>query len=252
MPFGICSINSAPVRHEHDDRSEMVTQILFGDHFEVLESWQQWRKIRITYDHYEGWIDHKQFKLLTDEESESYLLQSDIYLSDLVGYVSDRQQALTPLSTGANLKAVDFLDLTYDDHIEISSQKLNGSQIVEVALNYLNSPYLWGGKTPFGIDCSGLTQMVYKIGGYPLYRDAAQQVFQGEALSFVEEGQPGDLAFFDNEEGEIIHVGILMGDHYILHAYGKVRIDRIDHTGIFNREIGNYSHQLRLLKRIIP
>jgi cell wall-associated NlpC family hydrolase len=123
--------------------------------------------------------------------------------------------------------------------------------LIDTAILYLNTPYLWGGKTPFGIDCSGFTQMVYKINGYPLKRDASQQVEQGEALSFIEESEPGDLAFFDNPEGDITHVGIIMKDNYIIHAHGKVRIDRLDHTGIFNIQTNLHTHKLRVIKRII-
>src|SRR5690606_32644982 len=123
--------------------------------------------------------------------------------------------------------------------------------LIETALLYLNTPYLWGGKTPFGIDCSGFTQMVYKLNGYKLLRDASQQATQGEALSFIEESEPGDLAFFDNHEGIITHVGIIMEDNYIIHAHGKVRIDRLDHSGIFNYDTRSHTHRLRVIKRII-
>jgi len=116
---------------------------------------------------------------------------------------------------------------------------------------YLNSPYLWGGKSPFGIDCSGLTQIVYKMCGYQLRRDANQQAEQGETISFLEECKPGDLAFFDNEDGKIIHVGIITHGNNIIHASGKVRLDKLDHQGIFNGETKKYSHNLRLLKRIV-
>ena len=110
---------------------------------------------------------------------------------------------------------------------------------------------MWGGKTPFGIDCSGFTQMVYKLCGYQLLRDAKQQATQGEVLSFIEESEPGDLAFFDNEEGEIIHVGIILNDYHIIHAHGKVRIDSLDHSGIFNSDLQKHTHKLRVIKKII-
>ena len=123
--------------------------------------------------------------------------------------------------------------------------------MVEIAKAYLNVPYLWGGKSSFGIDCSGLTQQVYKIGGYKIPRDAYQQAEMGEVLSFVEEAEPGDLAFFDNAEGRIIHVGIMCGNGKILHAHGKVRIDPIDTNGIFNTDSQKYSHKLRCIRKII-
>ena len=122
--------------------------------------------------------------------------------------------------------------------------------IVNTAIMFLNVPYLWGGKTPFGIDCSGLTQMVYKINGYKLLRDASQQASQGEVLSFIEESEPGDLAFFDDDQGNITHVGIILANNYIIHASGKVRIDRLDQSGIYNSEIKKHTHKLRVIKKI--
>ena len=129
--------------------------------------------------------------------------------------------------------------------------KLKKAEIVHKGFLFLNTPYLWGGKTPFGIDCSGFSQMVYRINGYQLNRSAEEQSQQGDALSFIEESEPGDLAFFDNNEGVIDHVGIILKDNYIIHVNGEVRIDRIDHTGIFNTDKRLYSHQLRVIKKII-
>jgi cell wall-associated NlpC family hydrolase len=123
--------------------------------------------------------------------------------------------------------------------------------LIDTAFLYLNSPYLWGGRTPFGIDCSGYSQIVYRMCGVDLPRDASQQAEVGDRLSFIEEATPGDLAFFDNNEGRITHVGILLGDNKIIHASGKVRVDRIDHQGIFNDEMHDYSHHLRLITRVI-
>uniref|UniRef100_UPI003568ECE0 C40 family peptidase n=1 Tax=Zeaxanthinibacter enoshimensis TaxID=392009 RepID=UPI003568ECE0 len=171
------------------------------------------------------------------------------YASDLVSYSSTESHALIPLLLGSSV-----------GHLHLVGQRFEGaftngtrskSHLVDTALMYLNAPFVSGGKTPFGIDSAGLTQMVYKINGYDLLRDAAEQAKQGEALSFIEESEEGDLAFFDNNEGVIDHVGIIMRDNYIIHAYGKVRIDRIDHTGIFDAEQGRYSHSLRVIKKIV-
>ncbi|HLS31208.1 MAG TPA: C40 family peptidase [Flavobacteriaceae bacterium] len=249
MQYGICTLNCVPVRKENNDTTEMVTQILFGDHFKVLEKQKKWSKIRIAYDSYEGWIDNKQYQLLSQEKYYTYSQIPDSFLVDLVDFAVSEDQQLTPLSVGANLKAAPWLNLHCEG--QKVTQKIDKSKLIELASIYLNAPYLWGGKTAFGIDCSGLTQMVYKIAGYALLRDASQQVTQGEALSFIEESEPGDLAFFDNDEGDIIHVGIVMENNYIIHAHGKVRLDRLDHTGIFNVDTNRYSHKLRVIKKII-
>ncbi len=150
---------------------------------------------------------------------------------------------------GSTISATRILNHSFEGKVIFG--KLPKSHLIETAIPYLNTPYLWGGKSPFGIDCSGFTQMVYKLNGYKLFRDASQQATQGEALSFIEESEPGDLAFFDNDEGKITHVGIIMEDNYIIHAHGKVRIDRLDHSGIFNYEMRNHTHRLRVIKRII-
>ena len=169
--------------------------------------------------------------------------------SDLVECIQDGGNQLSALVLGSSLNGLALLNHTYDGRI-IEGQKPKNN-LVKTAFLYLNSPYLWGGKTPFGIDCSGFTQMVYKLNGYKLLRDASQQATQGDALSFIEESEPGDLAFFDNNEGHITHVGIIMEDHYIIHAHGKVRIDRLDHSGIYNVDRNLHTHKLRVIKKIV-
>lgn len=249
MQYGICNLNCVAVRKENSDSSEMVTQLLFGDHFSILEKQKKWSKIRIAFDQYEGWVDNKQYQIIPEQQFNTFHNTPNQYLTDLVDFAFDEQQLLTPLSIGANLKALSLFNLHCEG--QTHTGQLAKSQIIDLAFTYLNTPYLWGGKTPFGIDCSGFTQMVYKIAGHHLFRDAAQQVTQGEALSFIEESEPGDLAFFDNAEGKIIHVGIILENNFIIHAHGKVRIDRLDHTGIFNVDTNLYSHQLRVIKKII-
>ena len=163
--------------------------------------------------------------------------------------VSTKDKQILSIVLGSSLNALDLLNHEFEG--SRTQEKFAKENLISTALLYLNTPYLWGGKTPFGIDCSGFTQMVYKLNGYALKRDASQQVDQGEALSFIEESEPGDLAFFDNTEGEITHVGIIMKDNYIIHAHGKVRIDRLDHTGLFNMQSNTHTHDLRVIKRII-
>lgn len=256
MEFGICNLSSIPVRIEPQDTSEMVTQLLFGEHFKVLESRKKWSKIRNAFDNYEGWIDNKQFENI-DEDSFNQLEQTELTLAgDFIDFVTQENESFATIPLGSNLPFFNNSILTINSKkYQYEGITLNGvlpkSSIIEMAFKYLNSPYLWGGKTPFGIDCSGFTQMVYKLCGYKLNRDASQQAKQGDVLSFIEESEPGDLAFFDNNEGLITHVGIIMNDNYIIHAHGKVRVDRLDHSGIFNVENKKHTHKLRVIKKII-
>ena len=175
--------------------------------------------------------------------------ESLVLSSDLVDFITTSGDQLLSIPMGSTLNGLAVLGHNFEG--KSISKKLKKAHLVDTALLYLNAPYLWGGKTPFGIDCSGFTQMVYKLNGYKLLRDASQQSTQGEALSFIEESEPGDLAFFDNADGDIIHVGIIMEDNYIIHAHGQVRIDRLDHTGIFNYEQRGHTHKLRVIKRIV-
>jgi len=249
MQYGICPINSIAVRAEAKNASEMVTQLLYGETFKILENTEKWCKIRIADDGYIGWIDRNQFELLDKAEFERQNAQTEQFQADLIEFVTNTKKELQPITLGSKLNASKLLG----DHFEGRSFSGNKpkAEFINSAFLYLNAPYLWGGKTPFGIDCSGFTQAIYKINGHQIKRDASQQAKEGKALSFIEESEPGDLAFFDNENGKIIHVGIIMKDNHIIHAHGKVRIDRIDHTGILNADTGNYSHKLRVIKKIV-
>jgi len=252
--FGICNLSIIPLRIEPSDRSEIVSQVLFGEHFEILEQLKQWSKIKLQFDDYEGWVDSKQYQIIS--KSEFKLLSEDVIVlnADLLEYITGSNNLLLPIPLGSSLSFLNHSDIN-TSNFNFEGTKISGikqkNDILNTAFMYLNAPYLWGGKTPFGIDCSGFTQMVYKLNGYKLLRDASQQALQGESLSFIEESEPGDLAFFDNEEGNIIHVGIIMEDNYIIHASGKVRIDRLDHLGIYNSEANRHTHKLRVIKKII-
>ena len=255
MNYGICNLSIVPLRVEPNDKSEMISQVLFGDHFKVLEKSKQWRKIRLAYDKYEGWIDEKQYLEVSKEHYIKIDQSNNPISSELVDFVCDDKDQLIPIPLGASLPlynkgSLNFETLKFSFDGKYTEKKEQKSNIVKTSFMYLNAPYLWGGKTPFGIDCSGFTQMVYKLNGCKLLRDASEQATQGEVLSFIEESEPGDLAFFDNKEGEIIHVGIIMENNYIIHASGKVRIDRLDQSGIFNEEKRTHTHKLRVIKKI--
>jgi len=250
MQYGICHLSIVPLRASASHDSEMTSQLVYGEHFKVLEDRSQWSRIRNAFDDFEAWIDKKQYKII--QEAEFYSLEEDtIQLSsDLIEYITDDTGLLMPIPLGSALNFTERLGHRFEGEMAnpVNSNKGN---LIKTAALYLNTPHIWGGKTPFGIDCSAFTQTVYKLNGYRIKRNAADQAKQGEALSFIEECEPGDLAFFDDREGVIDHVGIMMKDNYIIHVDGKVRVDRIDHSGIFNAELKKHTHKLRVIKKII-
>ncbi len=249
MQYGVAFLSVSALRESPSDTAEQVTQVLYGELFKVVEVRKKWSRIRLHLDKYDGWIDNKQFRFIEEEDYKKLILEKPKLVTDLVDFIQLPNQQLLPVTMGASLNSLQLLEHQFEGNfIQEKSPKAN---IIETALNYLNTPYQWGGKTHFGIDCSGFTQMVYLLNGHLLKRDASLQANQGEALSFIEESTPGDLAFFDDNEGNITHVGIIMEDHYIIHAHGHVRIDRLDHTGIFNVEKKIHTHKLRVIKRIV-
>ena len=252
--FGICNLGIVPIRSEASDKSEMVSQLLFFFTFKIMESTPKWTKIQTTFDTYEGWIDTKQFQKITENQYLILEKSETVLNGELIDFISYDTNQLMPIPLGSSIHFLDINEIN-TSNFQFEGLKECGikskDNILKTAYLYLNAPYLWGGKTPFGIDCSGFTQMVYKLNGYKLSRDASQQAIQGDALSFIEESEPGDLAFFDNDEGNIIHVGIMMENNHIIHASGKVRIDRIDHLGIYNVDTGRHTHKLRVIKKVI-
>lgn len=257
MQFGFCELATIPVRTEPSDRSEMSTQLLFGDLVEVEEQSGPWISIRNFFDDYTGWIDYKQLRMISGEEycrlKGARLFVNRQLCTDVVK--NEGQSRFLP--AGCSFYDLKGRTMVVQDQQYVLEGKAfpfefdGAGNLMESAFACLSSPYLWGGKTCFGFDCSGFTQVVFKQHGIGLLRDAAQQSAQGEMISFLSDGMPGDLAFFDNEEGTIVHVGILLDNQKIIHCSGQVRIDDIDHQGIFNRERKVYTHKLRLIRRVI-
>ncbi|MFZ1331107.1 MAG: C40 family peptidase [Flavobacteriales bacterium] len=257
MTAVICPLSIVPVRKEPTDRSEMVTQWLFGETAEVLERTPKWTKLVFDHDGYEGWVDNKQIAACTTPNNEP-----DLRVIDQSAIVDlGERQVLLPY--GSVLPFYKDGEITWQDRRvpvnALTNQPSDDTraELIDLHLHpYLGAPYLWGGRTPCGIDCSGLIQMLYIFQGIYLPRDASQQAEDGDVVELLDLVEPGDLAFFDNDEGKITHVGMILtrseeGDLRIVHASGRVRIDNFDQQGIFNKETNSYSHKLRMVRRVL-
>ncbi len=258
MIFGICPLSVVPVRSSSADKSEMVSQLLFGELVEILEQKGAWLRIRSLWDNYLGWVDRYQIQTITPTEKDRYESSVAYSLELVQGVMAD--DFSIPVTLGASLTDFDGIKFFFNNQsFTFSGQVINPNEItpnsellLKIARRYLHAPYLWGGRSPLGIDCSGFTQMIFKMVGIKMPRDASQQVARGRIVDFIEQAQAGDLAFFENRKGKISHVGVIMPEGKIIHASGQVRIDRIDHYGIFNNDRQKYSHKLRVVKRILP
>ena len=237
MRYGICKLSVVPMRKEASHTSELVSELLFNDIYSIIDENEEWLKIQCMYDSYEGWIRKLQHEEITDCELQDYISREKYIVNMPTIYHEDMI-----LSFGS--KVFEKIDGTIP-----LSKTYNSDTITESAFKMLNVPYRWGGKSIMGIDCSAFVQLCAKIAGYKLPRDASQQYDFGDTVD-ISEAQSGDIAFFENKEHRIIHVGILLSRNMIIHASGKVRIDAIDETGIFNMELNTYTHYLSKVKRL--
>jgi hypothetical protein len=252
MSFGICCVPVSPLRAEASHRAEMVSQLLFGEPCEILELGKDnWIKIKCSYDGYEGWCQELQVMKLTENIPASAGLVRDWF--EKITYNGREMRIPYGSQLPGLVKGIarwGDVSIKFDGQlIEPVTKIFTPEAIMEVALPFLNTSYLWGGKSVFGVDCSGFCQTVFKFFNIALNRDAWQQAEQGEGIGFLQEARCGDLAFFDNAEGRITHVGILLNDAEIMHSSVKVRIDPIDNMGIINADTKERTHRLRLIKR---
>lgn len=258
----ISFLSVIPLRVNPSHSSEMVSQILFGELFEVTEKTGEWVKIKTQYDDYEGWLDEKQIVYVdaVSQVGELNNRQTKITgrLNNKVFKESDNQPIYLPagvilpdFSSGKfTVAGHNYILTDIENAIAVNHENFQ-QEVLAIAQQFLNTPYLWGGRTHFGIDCSGFSQTIYKIFGLKIKRDAWQQAEQGQSVNTLEQAQTGDLAFFDNEKGRITHVGIMINNNKIIHASGRVKIDNIDADGIFSSDLQQYTHKLKVIKRYI-
>lgn len=255
---GICRLGIIPVRAKSNDQAEMVSQLIFGDHYSVndISSDGRWANIIIEYDQYDGWIDIKQHTEIS-EDYFNHLNNTDFKIStDLTSTILYKKRYLQiVIGSVLPISSNELFEIHEQFAFNGASKNIGDRQGFEflklMVEKYMNAPYLWGGKTPFGIDCSGLIQQIFKLSGHALKRNANQQYQQGTIIASLTEAKPGDLAFFRNENNHISHVGIIMEDQDFIHASGYVRKDKLDENGIYNEELSTYTHNLDSIKRIL-
>ena len=237
MRYGICKLSVVPMRKEASHTSELVSELLFNDIYKIIDENEDWLKIQCMYDSYEGWIRKLQHNEITDDELKDYI-SKDKYIVNVPVLHYENMIISFGSKVFRNTEGTIPLSKNYDPDV-----------LTDSAFRMLNVPYRWGGKSVMGIDCSAFVQLCAKIAGHKLPRDASQQYDFGEEVT-LSEALPGDIAFFENENHRIVHVGILLSRNMIIHASGEVRIDAIDETGIFNNELNKYTHYLNKVKRL--
>ena len=241
----ICLLTVISVRREPNDRSEIITQLLFGETCNQIENdvSSNFIKIRADFDGYEGWVDEKQLEEISSFDLELYKSNQTYSIGTLNTMLVDESISLVPLGAVIQHHYLEKQEITFVGE----SSVLTKNELITTATKYMNTPYLWGGKSQFGIDCSGFVQQVFKVCGIDLPRDAYQQVEKGQKITF-DDLEEGDLAYFGKDK--ITHVGIVLKDKRIIHAHGFVRISEYDDKGILKDGLDGYSHLAKSYRRV--
>ena len=272
---GIALHSIIPLRVEPKEEAEQETQMLFAQTCKVIEQIDRWTRIRLDDDGEEGWVDTKMLSILSDEQAKemAHIYETKNYgmvVMPMAYAVSENNGQTIPLTAGTKLPqykegAFTLLGVRFriDPQMVIEQPLVfNEANMLNTLRFFINTPYLWGGKNALGIDCSGFSQTIYSLFGIQLPRMARQQILgkrieeKGLRIKEIElnQAQCGDLAFFDHADEDptktkIIHVGILLDKERIIHASGRVKIEKIDDHGIYSAELGRYTHHLAGIRR---
>lgn len=260
-----------PVRAEAREGAEQNTQMLFGELAEVLEEQARWTRIRLDTDGQEGWVDAKMIAPIGGKDLTAYkkaYKTAAMVKFPMTYAVSENNGQTIPLTAGTRLVKYEVtkdevqgtfmgrfevlgVGFRIDPHmVSIQPSVISLQTLLETTRFFINTPYLWGGKNALGMDCSGFTQVVMSLFGKKLLRNASEQATQGRAIKERQKAQAGDLVFFDHEDGKISHVGIVIDPDRVIHCSGRVKVEKLDDTGIFNAETGEYSHHLTQIRRL--
>lgn len=257
LMHGVCHLNMIPMRFRPANDQMMVSQLLFGETLEVIEKKnKQWFKVKSSVDGTAGYINAHQITLINETDFKRFTLNKAIVL-DVCQSIFNEENTKS-IVIGSSLPVFDGMSCTMPDAkyifngqaIQKDGLEFSAELLIKIAKRFIWSPEIIGGRSPFGIDSSALVQIIFSIFGVVLPRFAPDQSAIGTIIDFIELSEVGDLVFCQDDNVNISHVGVIIGDRKVIHAYGHVRIDKIDHFGIYNSDIRKYSHKLRFIKRL--